>query len=153
MEREKPAVIVSACLLGVNCRYNKKGVLLEGLAELMDRAVLIPVCPEQLGGLSTPRDPAERVNDRVVTVNGNDVTDAYRLGAEQVLALSKLYGCRLAVLKERSPSCGCGLIYDGTYTGTLAAGDGTTSELLKKHGITVYGESKIEMVKDFIADR
>lgn len=138
----RPNILVSACLLGVHCRYNEKGVTDENVKIWMDRANLIPVCPEIFGGLSTPREPAERIGSRVVTVSGRDVTREYEKGAQETLALAKLYGCKYAVLKERSPSCGCGSIYDGTYSGTLTEGDGMTAELLKAEGIQVFGESQ-----------
>ena len=105
---------------------------------------LIPVCPEILGGLPTPRDPSERVGDKVVGKNGRDVTAAFAKGAEETLALAKLYGCRYAILKERSPSCGYGEIYDGTFSGKLVPGNGVAAELLAKNGITVLGESDME---------
>ena len=103
----------------------------------------MPLCPEQLGGLPTPRTPAERIEDRVMTKDGRDVTAEYRHGAEQALHLARLCGCKIALLKERSPSCGSGTIYDGTFTGGLTAGDGVTAALLRENGITVYGESEI----------
>ena len=115
------------------------------MEELAKRHTLVPVCPEQLGGLATPRPPAERRGGRVVTQTG-DVTAQYRRGAEETLKLCQLLGCKAAVLKERSPSCGHGRIYDGTFSGTLTAGDGVTAELLTAHGIPVYGESQIEML-------
>ena len=105
---------------------------------------VVPVCPEQLGGLATPRPPAERQQDRVVTKTGADVTEPYRRGAEETLRLCQMLGCEAAILKERSPSCGHGEIYDGTHSGTLTAGDGVTAQLLVDHGISVYGESQIE---------
>lgn len=142
--KEKPNILVSACLLGVHCRYNGKGVMEPALKEMMNQANLIPVCPEILGGLATPRTPAERVGDRVLTQKGEDVTQAYEKGARETLALAQLYGCSLAVLKERSPSCGSGMVYDGMFTGTLKKGDGVTAELLKEHGIRVTGESTIQ---------
>ena len=138
-------VLVSACLLGVACRYDgaSKGLPDSVLRELMARHVLVPACPEQLGGLPTPRTPAERIEDRVMTKDGRDVTAEYRHGAEQALHLARLCGCKIALLKERSPSCGSGTIYDGTFTGGLTAGDGVTAALLRENGITVYGESEI----------
>ncbi|MCC8026495.1 MAG: DUF523 domain-containing protein [Clostridium sp.] len=136
-------ILVSACLLGVECRYNGKGVLEPELKKLMGKHHLIPVCPEIMGGLATPRTPAERRSGRVITKDGTDVTGAYEKGAAQVLKLARLYGCRAAVLKERSPSCGKGVIYDGTFTGTLTEGDGVCGEYLDAHGIKVYGESQI----------
>lgn len=139
----KPNVLVSACLLGVNCRYNEKGELNETLAELMSSVNLIPVCPETIGGLPTPRVPAERIGTRVVTKTGADVTAEYQKGAETALYLAELYHCSCAILKERSPSCGNGRIYDGSHSGTLISGDGMTAELLKKHGIRVFGESEL----------
>lgn len=145
----KPVVLVSACLLGVHCRYNGKGELDEGVKALMEQAVLIPVCPEIMGGLATPRDPAERSGGRVMTIAGADVTAAYQKGAGETLRLAQLYGCRAVLLKERSPSCGSGRIYDGTHSGTLTDGDGLTAELLKKNGIQVFGESKIEDLERF----
>lgn len=137
-------LLISACLLGVPCRYDgssKPHPLAEALAA---RYHLVPVCPEQLGGLATPRPPAERQGDRVTARTGADVTEAYRRGAESALTLCRLLDCRAAVLKERSPSCGHGEIYDGTFTAALTAGDGVTAELLSAHGIPVYGESRIQ---------
>lgn len=138
-------LLVSACLLGVACRYDgaSKGLSEDVLRALMARHTLVPVCPEQLGGLPTPRTPAERIEDRVMTKDGRDVTAEYRHGAEQALHLARLCGCKIALLKERSPSCGSGTIYDGTFTGGLTAGDGVTAALLRENGITVYGESEI----------
>jgi uncharacterized protein YbbK (DUF523 family) len=116
--------------------------------ELSKKHELVPVCPEQLGGLATPRPPAERQGGRIIAKNGADVTQQYCRGAEETLKLCRLLGCEAAVLKERSPSCGCGEIYDGTFTGTLVAGNGVTAELLLEHGIPVYGESRIsELLK------
>ena len=136
-------LLVSACLLGVCCRYDGDSKAYPGIEQLARRHTLVPVCPEQLGGLPTPRPPAERRGDRVVTRSG-DVTEQYRRGAEETLKLCNLFGCEAAVLKERSPSCGRGAVYDGTFTGTLTPGDGVTAELLVLHGIPVYGESQIE---------
>lgn len=147
---KKPVILVSACLLGVHCRYNEKGVLDAAVSALMQRATLIPVCPEILGGLATPRDPAERLGRQVMTIKGADVTAAYQKGAEETLRLAQLYGSRLAILKERSPSCGSGRIYDGSHRGMLVDGDGMTADLLKKHGIRVFGESKIEDLERFL---
>lgn len=133
-------LLVSACLLGVRCRYCGDACPGEGVKSLADRFGLIPVCPEQLGGLPTPRPPAEIRNGRVVTASGSDVTQAYRKGAQETLNLAKLFGCRYAVLKSRSPSCGAGCIYDGTFSGTLTRGDGIAAELLLQAGITVLNE-------------
>jgi len=138
-------LLISACLLGTCCRYDGASKAHPLVEELAKRHTLVPVCPEQLGGMATPRPPAERRGGRVVTQTG-DVTAQYRRGAEETLKLCQLLGCKAAVLKERSPSCGHGRIYDGTFSGTLTAGDGVTAELLTAHGIPVYGESQIEML-------
>lgn len=146
-----PTVLVSACLLGVCCRYDGSGMLEDELQAMMPAVTLIPVCPEIMGGLPTPREPAERAGKQVLTRSGIDVTAEYEKGGAQVLKLAKLYSCTCVVLKERSPSCGSGIIYDGTHTGTLINGDGITAELLKRNGIRIFGESNINELKDFIA--
>ena len=138
-------ILVSACLLGICCRYDGKGNPNEAVLSLLNRedVVLIPVCPEQLGGMSTPRIPSERLDVRVVNRAGEDVTDHFLRGAEEALRLAKLYNCQTAIMKERSPSCGCGRIYDGSFSGTLTEGNGMTAELLLQNGIQVFGESRI----------
>lgn len=140
---EKPRVLVSACLLGVNCRYSGDGALMEGARELMARAELIPVCPEMLGGLPTPRPPAERKDGRVINCEGGDVTEAYARGAREALSLARLFGAKCALLKERSPSCGAGEIYDGSFSCARIPGDGVAAALLKAHGVEVYGETRL----------
>lgn len=136
-------ILISACLLGTCCRYDGGGNRQEWAEELGRRYELVPVCPEQLGGLATPRPPAERLGDRVVTNTGGDVTAAYEKGAAEALALAKLLNCQAAVLKERSPSCGRGAIYDGTFSHTQVPGDGVTAQRLLETGIPVYGESQV----------
>ena len=137
----KERILVSACLLGVPCRYDGKSVPCEGLIRLAERAQLTPVCPEQLGGLPTPRVPAERRGDAVVTRDGQDVTAQYRRGAEEALRLARLMGCTRAILKSKSPSCGCRVIYDGSFSGRLIPGEGLTAQLLREHGIEVTDEA------------
>lgn len=139
-------VLVSACLLGVNCRYNGIPQADEAVAELLTRKdiTLIPVCPEQLGGLPTPRTPSERVAERVMDEQGNDRTEAFVRGAQEALRLAKLYGCEIAILKERSPSCGSRFVYDGTFSHTQVPGDGVCAGLLKKNEICVFGERDLE---------
>lgn len=137
-------LLVLACLLGTPCRYDGKSKADARVQALVGKYEIVPVCPEQLGGLPTPRVPSERRGERVVTAGGRDVTEAYRRGAEAALALCQQNGCEAAVLKEKSPSCGCGQIYDGTFSRRLIAGDGVTAEALKAHGITIYGESDVE---------
>ena len=137
-------ILISACLLGTACRYDGDSRPVLSVEALMGRYQLVPVCPEQLGGLPTPREPSERQGARVAAKSGADVTAQYRKGAEQALQLARVFGCKKAVLKERSPSCGSGEIYDGTFSGSLTSGDGVTAALLKANGIAVFGESEIE---------
>ena len=137
-------ILVSACLLGTPCRYDgqSRGVDLSHLTAIPGVRI-IPVCPECDGGLPTPRIPAERVGDKVVSREGTDVTVAYRLGAEKALATAKREGCRFALLKERSPSCGSTCIYDGTFTGKLITGRGVCCETLENAGISVFSEETL----------
>ena len=137
-------ILISACLLGAACRYDGGSNPVLSVEALMGRCQLVPVCPEQLGGLPTPREPAERTEGGVVTKTGADVSAQFQRGAEQALHLARLYGCKAAVLKERSPSCGSGEVYDGTFSGRLTPGDGVTAALLKANGIAVYGESDLD---------
>lgn len=139
-------ILVSACLLGVECRYNGKGELKKDIEMLLKEHELIPVCPEQLGGLATPRDPAEIQGNKIITKTGVDVTKEYLKGAEEVLKLAKLYNCSTAILKERSPSCGYGKIYDGTFSKILIDGNGAAADLLIKNGIKVTGESEVNKI-------
>lgn len=136
-------ILISACLLGCACRYDGKSKPHPLAQELARQGLAVPVCPEQLGGLPTPRAPSERQEERVVSSQGADVTVQYRRGAEEALRLAELYGCTTAVLKERSPSCGSGAIYDGTFTGTVTEGWGTAAALLRRHGVRVLGESQL----------
>ncbi|MBE5929486.1 MAG: DUF523 domain-containing protein [Lachnospiraceae bacterium] len=145
-------ILVSACLLGVNCRYNgipKEDAAVKGLLSRKDIA-LIPVCPEQLGGLPTPRTPSERKGDGVVSSEGEDRTEAFNRGALEALRLAKLYGCEAAILKERSPSCGNKEVYDGSFTGIVVPGEGVTAELLRKNGVKVFGESEMESFLEYV---
>ena len=139
-------VLISACLLGVSCRYDglSKPLDTKIIENLRSRYHLIPICPEIFGGLPTPRIPAEiQANRRVLRKDGKDITDEYKKGAKEALRLAKLFDCKLAILKERSPSCGSGVIYDGSFTGNKINGDGITAELLKKEGIRIIGESEL----------
>lgn len=141
MQRER--VLVSACLLGVDCRYKGDSQKLEGVEALMDCAEVIPLCPEVFGGLSTPRAPAERCGGRVLNRDGEDVSAQFAKGAEESLKLAKLFGAKYALLKERSPSCGAGEIYDGSFSGRRISGNGVTAELLLNSGVAVYGEGRL----------
>lgn len=140
------SILISACLLGVACRY-------DGLSKPLDREIieklrqqyhLIPICPEIMGGLPTPRIPSEISSDgKVLRKDGEDVTENYIRGAKEALRLAEIFQCETALLKEKSPSCGAGKIYDGSFSKTLTSGNGITAELLKKNGIRIIGESEI----------
>ncbi|MBQ7389620.1 MAG: DUF523 domain-containing protein [Clostridia bacterium] len=140
------SILVSACLLGTPCRYDGKSKANPDVLALSESYNLIPVCPEVAGGLPTPRVPSERIGDKVMMRDGRDVTDNYRCGAQEALRLCRLHNIKIAILKERSPSCGKGEIYDGSFSGVLTARDGVTAELLTKEGIRVIGESEINIL-------
>jgi uncharacterized protein YbbK (DUF523 family) len=140
MVQNKDMYIVSACLLGVACRYDGKSKPDSRVIFLLQQGKAIPVCPEQLGGLPTPRVPAERQGDLVITRDGQDVTLQFRRGAEEVVRIAKLAGCRRAILKARSPSCGQGQIYDGSFSGVLTEGEGVCAALCRENGIQVVTE-------------
>ncbi len=133
------ALLVSACLMGFNCKYSGGNNALppEALKELKRRYRLIPVCPEAAGGLPTPRVPSERRGDRVITRDGRDVTEAFRKGAEIAARLAEKYRIRRALLKSNSPSCGSKTVYDGSFSGILIRGDGITAAVLKERGIEI----------------
>lgn len=135
--------LCSACLLGIKCRYDGKGKPDEKVIKLSKKEILIPVCPEQLGGLPTPRENREIKRKRVITKSGKDETKNHKMGAEETLKLVKLFGIKQAIFKQKSPSCGCGQIYDGTFSGKLIKGDGITTVLLKKNGIKVITEEDL----------
>ena len=147
--------LVSACLLGIKCRYDGKSKPNEKVLELSKKETLIPVCPEQLGGLPTPRVAqeiqgmsGEKVLDgdcKVLNKKGKDVTEQFIKGAEETLKITKIYNIKEAILKQRSPSCGCGQQYDGTFTKTLIKGDGVTTALLKKKGIKIITEEDLSL--------
>ncbi len=139
----KEKILVSACLLGTACRYDGASKPNEAVMQLAERYELIPICPECMGGLPTPRIPSERVGEYVVNRVGLDVTAEYRRGRDAVLAIAALEHPRFAVLKARSPACGHGRIYDGSFTGRLIEGDGVCAEALLVAGITVYTEEEL----------
>ena len=136
-------ILISACLLGLPCRYDGASKPQLWVEELARRHELIPMCPEQMGGLPTPRNPSERRGERGGLRPRGGGAGAERRGGAGALRAYQLLGGEGAVLKERSPSCGCGAVYDGTFTGTLTAGDGVTAALLRAHGIRVLGESQV----------
>ncbi len=143
---KKQPILVSACLLGVCCRYDGESKPNADVIKLREKYILIPICPEVDGGLPTPRTPSERVGDKVLMRDGKDVTENYRKGAEVALRKAKEYSCNIAILKARSPSCGSGKIYDGSFSGNLSDRDGVCAELLKKNGITVFTEEEIHLL-------
>nr|VFJ61854.1 MAG: Uncharacterized conserved protein YbbK, DUF523 family [Candidatus Kentron sp. FM]VFJ73833.1 MAG: Uncharacterized conserved protein YbbK, DUF523 family [Candidatus Kentron sp. FM]VFK21022.1 MAG: Uncharacterized conserved protein YbbK, DUF523 family [Candidatus Kentron sp. FM] len=134
--------IVSACLAGVKCRYDGEAKPCRKVMELVERGQAIPVCPEQLGGLTTPRTPAEKKGDQVFTRDGKDVTGRFRRGAREARRIARLARCHQAILKAKSPSCGFGEIYDGTFSGRLTKGNGVFAEMLEDDGMKVMTEEE-----------
>ena len=143
-------IIVSGFLLGCDCRYKGDNCKCDKLLELADNHTLIPVCPEQLGGLSTPRDPAEIVGDKVISNHGKDVTYEYTKGAEMALYIAKINNADAVVFKANSPSCGKGIIYDGTFTGNKKNGNGIAAEMFLDNGFSVFTEDEISELKKFL---
>lgn len=154
-------ILVSACLLGIKSRYDGQTNEISDLLPLCQRGLAVPVCPEQLGGLSTPRSPSEiKGGDgaavhagraQVITLEGRDVTREFVKGAREVLRLANLYKAEAAILKARSPSCGCGAIYDGSFSHQYTSGDGVAAALLREHGLPVFTEDDItpELLRRF----
>ena len=146
MSMEK--LLISACLAGENCKYSGGNNFIgeTALASLGDKYELVSVCPEVMGGLSVPRCPCERIGARVMNERGEDVTAQFKAGAELTANICERQGVKKALLKEKSPSCGSGRIYDGTFSHTVIAGDGVTAERLRALGIALFGESELEML-------
>ena len=136
-------ILVSACLLGECCRYDGKSKPCERVITLSNTYNLIPICPEVMGGLPTPRIPSEICGELVLMKDGRNVTQNYNSGAQKALEIAIENACTVAILKEKSPSCGSSLIHNGLFDGGLVEGDGITTQLLKKNGIRVLGESEI----------
>ncbi len=139
----KEFIIVSECLAGINCRYDGKNNKNEKVLEFIKNNNCILVCPEQLGGLSTPRVPAEIVGDKVINKDGEDVTKNFIKGATEALNIANIYNSKKAILKANSPSCGSKFVYDGSHTGNLTKGMGITTKLFIKNGIEVISETEI----------
>jgi len=147
-------ILVSACLAGINCRYDGRSNRCEAVEKLLASGEALPVCPEQLGGFSTPRPAAEIIGGtgahvldgkaRVMNKEGKDVTEGFVKGACETLKIARLAGAKKAVLKSKSPSCGLRAIYDGSFTGKLINGSGVTAELLRRNGIKIIEESEIQ---------
>lgn len=138
--------IISACLAGINCKYDGGNNYVPKIVQLLKEKKAILVCPEQMGGLTTPRLPSEIICNggdiKVVNIKGEDVTEEFIKGAEETLKIAKLIKAKCAILKSKSPSCGKGKIYDGTFQNKLVEGNGITANLLQKNGIIVYTEEE-----------
>jgi len=133
-------ILVSACLAGMKCRYDGNDTFKQDIFDLVLKGEAIPVCPETMGGLEVPREPAERVGDKVISKSGRDVTIEFKKGAEKTLEIALINKIELAILKSKSPSCGVSKIYDGSFSSKLIPGNGITTELLMKNGIRVINE-------------
>lgn len=150
-------ILVSACLAGLCCRYDGRDNSVEWVRELVAQGKALPVCPEQLGGLTTPREPSEISRDtsegtsRVVSRDGEDLTEAFLRGAGEGMKLVELVGVHCAVLKERSPSCGVHKVYSGSFDGVLVPGEGMMAGLLRKAGVAVFSEEEEEAYRAFVA--
>lgn len=138
-------ILVSACLIGAHCRYDGESNERPWMKILLRDHTVIPVCPEQLGGLSTPRPPVEWADGRAMNDQGEDCTEQFMRGAKEALRIAKFFNCHLAILKAKSPSCGQDQIYDGTFSGQLTDGKGATVKLLEEHGISVIDEISAEV--------
>jgi uncharacterized protein YbbK (DUF523 family) len=146
-------ILISACLVGINCKYCGGNNYVREAAEIASRGGAIPVCPEQLGGCTTPRPAAEIKGGTgadvldgkcsIIRKDGEDITEKFIKGAEEVLKIALLTGAKKAILKAMSPSCGCGRIYDGTFSRRLTQGNGVTAELLLRNGIEVITEEEL----------
>lgn len=136
-------ILVSACLLGCACRYDGKSKPCGEVIALSEKYNLIPVCPEIFGGLPTPRDASEISGGRVVSKSGADNTQCFLKGAQETLRLAEIFGCRAAILKAKSPSCGSGFVYDGSFSRKLIPGNGITARLLIENGLKIYTENDI----------
>ena len=145
----KPKILVSGCLYGFCCKYNGQSNLLKDKTFMMlkNSGCLIPVCPEELGGLGTPRVPSELKDGKVINKAGKDVTANFEDGARKALEIAKKNGVRVAILKQGSPSCGCKQIYDGPFSGKKINGEGVFARMLIENGIPVFDETGVEYAK------
>lgn len=137
-------ICVSACLLGENCRYDGKNMKNMNVIEYLKDKEYVAVCPECLGGLSTPREPSEIVNDQVLSCSGKNVTKQFVDGAMKALEIAKNNGCEVAIFTEKSPSCGSNLVYDGSFTGRKIEGQGITSKLFQENGIEIISSTRFK---------
>ena len=146
----KKKLLISACLCGKNTKYNGRNNCIDHLNKLEEAFELFLICPEVMGGLSTPRDPSEILQDKVFSNKGKDVTKEFDLGAKKALDIALENNITIALLKESSPSCGSNLIYDGTFSGKKIAGEGIATRLLNENHIKVFNENQIEELLEYI---
>lgn len=139
----KEKILVSSCLFGNPCRYDAKAVEDKNVIEYLKDKEVISICPELMAGLSAPRPSCEIYNGRVINTEGEDLTDEFHKGAQMVLQIAKDKGIKKALLKSKSPSCGSGIIYDGTFSSKLISGDGVCAQTLKAAGITVINNEDL----------
>ena len=140
-----PYILVSACLAGCACRYDGTACTDRIVKHLVETGLALAVCPEELGGLSTPRLPSEISDQRVINQAGQDVTAEFERGARKVLQLARTLGITVAILKERSPSCGSNCVYDGSFSGKLIPGQGLTAALLRADNIKIYNQDNFPL--------
>lgn len=141
-------LLVSACLLGLKTRYDGQDKAHQGVLQLLKTHQLIPVCPEQLGGLPTPRPPCEMLGNQVLQQDGLDQTAAFEAGAEQTLRIIQLMQCDAAILKQNSPSCGSLWVYNGQFLGKRVKGQGVCARLLLAHGVRVLDENQLHLLNE-----
>lgn len=146
-------ILVSACLLGVSCRYDGGDNEIPQLAVIGQEAELVPFCPEIYGGLPTPREPSERSGERVVSKSGVDVSEQFTKGAREAARVAQMLGCEAAILKERSPSCGTHQVYDGTFSSVRIPGSGVTAERLRRDGMRLFSEEELEACRVWIQEK
>ena len=139
-------ILISACLVGDNVKYNGRNNQNPLIEKLLEKYELVPFCPEVEGGLSIPRFPSERKGESVIDSNNEDVTDNFVNGADLAYNICLFLKIKIAILKERSPSCGVHEIYDGSFSHKVVSGMGVTSELLKRKGIVIYNEDEIPLL-------
>ncbi len=138
--------MVSACLAGEKCRYDATSRPCPGVQKLVRKDCALPLCPEMLGGLACPRLPCEQRNGRIISSSGADFSALFAKGAERALALALAYGAKKAILKSRSPSCGFGQIYDGTFQKRLCPGNGLWATMLLEAGFELYSEESLPQI-------
>lgn len=139
-------ILVSLCLLGYNYKYNGGNNYIDKIEEIKKFYDVFAFCPEESSGLGTPRKPSEIKDDKVIMIDGKDVSSYFKKGAENALKLCERENIKLALLKEKSPSCGSSFIYDGSFSNKIIKGEGITTRLLRKNGIKVYSEEEIDQL-------